>query len=92
MQGTAARVDWDRIDTVLVDMDGTLLDLAFDNFFWLELGDRDEDEVIRELGRRGVAVRAGKGLGSEGYARVTYGTRPENERLIEALRQILQPE
>jgi len=30
-------VDWDRIDTVLVDMDGTLLDLAFDNFFWLEL-------------------------------------------------------
>ena len=28
---------WHRIDTVLVDMDGTLLDLAFDNFFWLEL-------------------------------------------------------
>ena len=37
MQGTAARVDWDAIDTVLVDMDGTLLDLAFDNFFWREL-------------------------------------------------------
>ena len=30
-------VDWDAIDTVLVDMDGTLLDLAFDNFFWREL-------------------------------------------------------
>jgi len=30
-------VEWDRIDTVLVDMDGTLLDLAFDNFFWLEI-------------------------------------------------------
>jgi 5'-nucleotidase len=28
---------WDEIDTVLVDMDGTLLDLAFDNFFWLSL-------------------------------------------------------
>lgn len=28
---------WDQIDTVLVDMDGTLLDLAFDNFFWLTL-------------------------------------------------------
>jgi putative hydrolase of the HAD superfamily len=32
-----AIVPWDRIETVLVDMDGTLLDLAFDNFFWLEL-------------------------------------------------------
>lgn len=29
-------VFWDRLDTVLVDMDGTLLDLAFDNFFWTE--------------------------------------------------------
>jgi HAD superfamily hydrolase (TIGR01509 family) len=29
--------DWNEIDTVLLDMDGTLLDLAFDNYFWLEL-------------------------------------------------------
>ncbi len=29
-------VDWQRVDTVFVDMDGTLLDLAFDNVFWLE--------------------------------------------------------
>jgi HAD superfamily hydrolase (TIGR01509 family) len=29
-------LDWDSIDTVLLDMDGTLLDLHFDNFFWLE--------------------------------------------------------
>lgn len=28
---------WERIDTVLLDMDGTLLDLRFDNYFWLEL-------------------------------------------------------
>ncbi len=27
--------DWHNIDTVLLDMDGTLLDLHFDNFFWL---------------------------------------------------------
>lgn len=27
-------VDWDAIDTVLLDMDGTLLDLHFDNHFW----------------------------------------------------------
>ena len=29
-------VDWSNIDTVLLDMDGTLLDLHFDNFFWLQ--------------------------------------------------------
>ena len=29
-------VDWQRIQTVLLDMDGTLLDLHFDNMFWLE--------------------------------------------------------
>jgi putative hydrolase of the HAD superfamily len=30
-------VDWNGIDTVLVDMDGTLLDLNFDNLFWREI-------------------------------------------------------
>ncbi|WP_414717584.1 GMP/IMP nucleotidase [Steroidobacter sp.] len=28
---------WEAIDTVLLDMDGTLLDLRFDNYFWLDL-------------------------------------------------------
>lgn len=28
-------IDWNAIDTVLLDMDGTLLDLYFDNHFWL---------------------------------------------------------
>lgn len=30
-------VNWRNVDTVLLDMDGTLLDLHFDNFFWGEL-------------------------------------------------------
>jgi len=30
-------LDWQHIHTVLLDMDGTLLDLHFDNYFWLEL-------------------------------------------------------
>lgn len=29
-------IDWTRIRTVLLDMDGTLLDLHYDNHFWLE--------------------------------------------------------
>jgi putative hydrolase of the HAD superfamily len=31
------RPDWDRIETVCLDMDGTVLDLHFDNLFWLDL-------------------------------------------------------
>ncbi|OUR84232.1 HAD family hydrolase [Cycloclasticus sp. 46_120_T64] len=27
-------INWSKIDTVLLDMDGTLLDLRFDNYFW----------------------------------------------------------
>ncbi|MGH8371756.1 MAG: GMP/IMP nucleotidase [Gammaproteobacteria bacterium] len=37
MPNTAQLIpDWSRINTVLLDMDGTLLDLHFDNHFWLE--------------------------------------------------------
>lgn len=33
---TPAKPDWSRVRTVLLDMDGTILDLAFDNFIWRE--------------------------------------------------------
>jgi 5'-nucleotidase len=36
MMGAAA-VEWAKIDSVLLDMDGTLLDLRFDNWFWLSV-------------------------------------------------------
>lgn len=29
-------LNWAQIDTVLLDMDGTLLDLHYDNYFWLQ--------------------------------------------------------
>lgn len=29
-------LEWSRIDAVLLDMDGTVLDLAFDNYFWMQ--------------------------------------------------------
>lgn len=31
-----SKLAWGKINTVLLDMDGTLLDLHFDNHFWLE--------------------------------------------------------
>jgi putative hydrolase of the HAD superfamily len=33
---TAHRLNWNDIDTVLLDMDGTLLDLEYDNVLWNE--------------------------------------------------------
>jgi putative hydrolase of the HAD superfamily len=33
----ASLIDWSTIDHVLLDMDGTVLDLAYDNHFWYEL-------------------------------------------------------
>lgn len=40
-QGRKVQLPWSDIDTLLLDMDGTLLDLAFDNFFWLDLVPRE---------------------------------------------------
>jgi histidinol-phosphate aminotransferase len=55
------------------------------NFSWVSLGDRDEGELMRGLAERGVIVRGGTALGDPGHLRVTYGTRPENDRFLEAL-------
>jgi HAD superfamily hydrolase (TIGR01509 family) len=50
VQGSAHLPDWSAIDTVLLDMDGTLLDLAYDKRFW-------EEHLPRRFAEtRGVAV------------------------------------
>lgn len=59
------------------------------NFAWVSLGDRDEAEILRGLAERGVIVRGGAALGDEGHLRVTYGTRPENDRFLAALDELL---
>jgi HAD superfamily hydrolase (TIGR01509 family) len=37
LHNSCAGPRWDLVDVVLLDMDGTLLDLQFDNYFWLQL-------------------------------------------------------
>jgi len=59
------------------------------NFSWVSLGERDEDELVDGLAKQGVIVRAGGALGQEGWMRVTYGTRHENDRFLAALDQLL---
>jgi histidinol-phosphate aminotransferase len=59
------------------------------NFSWVSLGERDEDEIVDGLAQLGVIVRAGRALGQEGWMRVTYGTRHENDRFLAALDQLV---
>lgn len=47
-------MDWNQIDVVLLDMDGTLLDLHYDNHFWQELLPRRYGEL------RGLDVNTAK--------------------------------
>jgi len=53
-------LNWDQIDTVLLDMDGTLLDLNYDSHFWFqhlpkryaEIHGGDVDQIRMNLMRR----------------------------------------
>jgi putative hydrolase of the HAD superfamily len=53
-------INWQQIDTVMLDMDGTLLDLHFDNYFWLQylpkryadIHQQDEDSARQQLSDR----------------------------------------
>lgn len=47
-------IDWHEIDTILLDMDGTLLDLHFDNFFWFD------HLPLRYAEAHGMSVEAAK--------------------------------
>ncbi len=51
-------LEWENIDTVLLDMDGTLLDLNFDNHFWQEfvpLRYAQQNEISLEQARQILA-------------------------------------
>jgi HAD superfamily hydrolase (TIGR01509 family) len=57
-------VEWDTIDTVLFDMDGTVLDLHFDNYFW-------EEFVPARYGERhGLSTTEAKALLGDRYENV----------------------
>ena len=61
-----ADLNWNEIDTVILDMDGTLLDLAFDSYFWLQL-------VPQTLSAtQGMPLARAKALIDEEYAAVRH--------------------
>jgi histidinol-phosphate aminotransferase len=59
------------------------------NFSWVDLGEAEEAAVLAGLAEREIAVRPGKALGGPGHIRVSYGIAAENERLLNALSELL---
>ncbi|GAB5070178.1 hypothetical protein SedNR2807_03640 [Citrobacter sedlakii] len=53
-------IAWQDVDTVLLDMDGTLLDLAFNTFFWQKLVPETygAQRGSRRRKRRPISVRS----------------------------------
>lgn len=71
-------LDWNAIDTVLLDMDGTLLDLHFDSYFWLQhLPARYAaiHGVAPDLARQQLLERIMKEQGSLNWYCVDYWSR-----------------
>lgn len=60
-----SKLAWKDIRTVLLDMDGTLLDLHFDNHFWLE-------HLPNKLAiKHNISLQSAKDLMAEEYEQVT---------------------
>lgn len=57
--------DWSKINTVFLDLDGTLLDLHFDNHFWLE------HVPLRFAERHGLDHAEARSILNEKYSAVT---------------------
>ena len=57
-------LDWSNIDDVMLDMDGTLLDLHFDNHFWLEY------VPLKYAEEKGISVEQSKTELMEQYKKI----------------------
>jgi putative hydrolase of the HAD superfamily len=71
-------IDWQRIDTVFLDMDGTLLDLNFDTYFWLEHVPQRYSEkhgVALEVAKAQLMERYQALLGTIDWYSIDYWTR-----------------
>ncbi len=82
-------LDWGSIDTVLLDMDGTLLDLHFDNHFWQEHMPRryaERHKLPQDAARADLSARYSAKVGTLDWYCVDYWSR-ELQLDIETLKQ-----
>ena len=83
--------DWKEVESVFLDMDGTLLDLHFDNHFWLEhiplrYGEREglsKEEALEALTPRFRAVE-----GTLAWYSLDYWSRELDMDIVELKREV----
>lgn len=86
-------LDWQNIDTVLLDMDGTLLDLHFDTFFWLEhlpLRYAEIHQLDAEQARQWLHSRIVAEQGTLNWYCLDYWTRELNVPIVELKKEVVE--
>ena len=71
-------LDWNNIHTVFLDMDGTLLDLHYDNFFWREhvpFRFAEKHGMSHDQAKQELSGRYGSKVGSLDWYCVDFWTR-----------------
>jgi HAD superfamily hydrolase (TIGR01509 family) len=91
VQGSFHLPDWRSIDTVLLDMDGTLLDLGSDTHFWEELLPRryaESRSISLEEARRQIQPIFEATKGTLDWYCITYWTRALSLDILEMTRAV----
>ncbi|MCK2184422.1 GMP/IMP nucleotidase [Halomonas getboli] len=83
-------IDWRAIDTVLLDMDGTLLDLHFDSHFWLEHLPRRYAELHRldEASQEAIRARILREQGTLNWYSLAYWSRELDVDIVALKREV----
>ena len=84
-------IDWKAVKTVLVDMDGTLLDLHFDNYFWLEhlpMRYAEQNNISFEKALEYIKIEVNKVSGQIEWYCLDYWQTKLNLPIVELKREI----
>ena len=88
---TLPNLPWKQINTVLLDMDGTLLDLHFDNHFWLHLIPSklaDRHGLSFEQAKQNMMEEYEKVMGTLNWYCLDYWAEKLEMDIVEAKREI----
>ena len=86
-----SKLAWKNIHTVLLDMDGTLLDLHFDNYFWLQHLPKKVAEkrgISLQAAKDIMAIETEKVMGTLSWYCLDFWAEKLNIDIVEAKREI----